>query len=390
MLSVAAVPEGFDDAVDTVKSRALRADEYGVSDGFGGYSSNEPGAGVPFLPKLAEPPPRPAPLIPNPAVAPGVPGVPGAPAGASAGAVATMERFAPNPAEAPNGEMTPEPMVVERPPRRTPMEGLRLFVNVLPVLLLMVLVAGGAWVLVDSKLGPATLRESGSQAEGVSNSASDESRLPRFSSLPPSYGTATFHMVLPGSFDVRITMNRDGSDIWMEYLPFSEITPGAAVMTNAGARFERDSEQNWELVDVQGSAQLQRDFSPLRQLTFRDVVPDAIRPYTTVQSHEETFLSGRELDSYALTFDVAGMRSEIPDLATQWMDVMGVDDAGTATDTSTLTVWVDNKGVIWKVSTPVPDGSIMSWTLEYLGPEEFTAQFPTTYYNAVNGEQVNG
>lgn len=388
MLSVAAAAHRCGVAVDSVKSRAERADVNVVSDGFGGYQVSEPAAGVPFLPRLPEPPPRQVAEAPAVATGPAMPvaGDVMGQAAMQAGGVATMER---GPAGA--GELPPAPSGPTRPPRRTVSEALHDFVVALPVILLAVLVGGGSVVAVDRALGPATLGET-SVAAGdngaVENGGDDGIReLPRYSAPAPVYGTATFHFMEQGGSDGRVTFNADASQAWFEFFPFSAVRPGTSFLANSAATFTRNASTGWTLIDANGVSQFERAIAPLRLLTFAGYVPDAIREYVTVQAHRTTTLSGRQLDEYTLTYDFVGMQAVDPILAILLKAKLAPLEGG---ELAQVVLSVDEQGLVWKAVTSDGLGRSLTWTLEYLGPEAFVVQFPTTYYNAMTGEQVNG
>lgn len=391
MLSVGDRAEECDDAVGSVKFRAERADDDGVSDTSHGYQPSDVAAGLPFLPRLPEPAPRPAPVSAEPAMmasyAPSMPAA-AAPMGAEPGAVATMERRAAEP-PGPTASDSPPEMVPDRPPRRSPKESIRLFVNALPVILLAVLVVGSAFVFFDRMMDPATMNAAGNGApsSGEGNNDGEDDTLPRYTALPPSFGTATYHLVIDDGVDARVTFNGDGSQVWFEFFPFSAVTPDSSLLANPGATFVRDSVQGWVLADVQGSSQFSADLTPLRMMTFGQFVPEELRSYVKVEAHRTLTLSGREVDEYSLQFDVAAMRAKNESLTQLWTSQLGMTPGASF---ALMTLSVDAQGVVWKVVSDDPAGPDAAWTLEFLGQEQFAVQFPTTYYNAVTGEQVTG
>jgi hypothetical protein len=362
-----------------------------VSDGFGGYQVSEPAAGVPFLPRLPEPAPRVAPAAPNPLL-PGGPTLPGAaapsaqPAGAAA-AVATMERRGPTGPPMP-GELPEAPAAPERPPRRTPMEALGAFWRALPVIILAVVIGGGSIIAANNALGPATLGDTAS-ASGSNDGGPQGSgdALPLFSTPTPVFGTATYHTTVEGGVDARVTFNADGSQVWYEFFPWSTETPSSSILANSGATFVRRPDVGWVLVDVTGSSQLASELLPLRMFTFEDYVPNAFRPYVQVEAQRSLVLSGRTVEEYTLNFDLTAMSAAHGGLTNDWQYRLGMSPGGTY---ARLIVSVDSTGLVWKVVSDNPAGGDVSWSLEYLGPEPFTVQFPTTYFNKVTGQQVNG
>lgn len=324
-----------------------------------------------------------------------VPGL--APTATPAGAVGTMERPAEasapdrasnrvtgNPNPNPNPNAPTEQPVDARPPRRTPAEALRLFVHTLPVIVLAVIAVGGSVIAIDRSLGPATLGESrgGAGVSGVTGDDGDDT-LPRYSAPPPTYGTATFHLLEHDGVDGRFTFNADASQVWFEVFPFSADTPDSTILANSGALFSRNPTDGWILVDGKNSSELAPVLTPMRLMTFGRYVPDVLRPYVTVEAHASTVLSGRPVDEYALNYDIAAMRASEPAAA------HGLGFAGGGTFAH-LVLTVDQQGVVWKAVLTDDVGDTVSWSLEYLGPEPFVVQFPTTYFNTTTGQQVTG
>lgn len=374
MLSVGVAPEESGDAVDTVKSRAVRADVYGVSDGHGGYQVNDPSVGVPFLPRLPEPAPRQVAEAPMPAATGLGAGEGAVQAAMPAGGVATMERAMP----VGPGELPSAPAAPPRPPRRTLVESLGDFVKALPIILFALLIGGGAIVAVDRALGPATL-----ESERASRG---DTTLPTFFAPLPVFGTATFHVVDTDGGDARVTMNSDASQLSYEFLPFSATLSGVAMLANPSAAFaRRNSTDGWIL--TQSNAGAFYESVSFLVVGFHQIVPLPLREYTSVRSSQPTVLSGHQVVRYELRFDIAAMNKDQPAGYAAWLDMMGLSGDGDFTE---VTLWVDAEGIIWKGEVGISETASLFWTLEYMGPEQFVVQFPTTYFNEQTGQQVNG
>ncbi|MEQ1699558.1 MAG: hypothetical protein ABMA25_05575 [Ilumatobacteraceae bacterium] len=290
------------------------------------------------------------------------------------GGVATMERNMP----VGEGELPPAPAAPPRPPRRTLVELLGDFVKALPIILFAVVFGGGSMMGVDALLGPAKL--------GSVRASRGDTTLPRFSAPVPTFGTATFHVVGPDGYDARVTTNFNATQVWYEFLPFSNEAPGGALLANPAVLFAREnSTSGWRLTQKSGAGELHDSVSFL-VVGFDQIVPLPLREYTSVRSSQATVLSGHQVTRYELRFDIAGMNEDQPAEYATWLSRLGpVGDA----DFMDFTVWVDAQGIIWKGALGTSETSLL-WTLEYMGPEQFVVQFPTTYFNEQTGQQVNG